>query len=479
MVNFKEYLDFILPDIKRVKGNSSTTKSTCLTSPRKDELRLSVWKEFITSAHDFVEGVPDFDLKDNPLQVFQLPSDVQTVSCEDQVTNICNLYIGYSMSTFFRALNQVKPEEQDCVYIFSPKDNSVLLKPDICIYQTSLGKPKKLVAAIEVKTPWALDIPEGNIVAKFESEKKLALERGDREPATTQRNDTKVHRVISQLWGYLSVNHLKYGVITTYSQTYFFRRPESTSQICQLEVSPGISVQGNLIAVFKAWYYFLNTLKQDFLYTSPYSPPKLLHKQVKTKKNKYEPIDIDLCQVYFNEPFAFGSSCSVTTGRVTLSSNELSNLDGNNFILKVFDGSKDSCAKSLFEREIFAYQTLEAIQGDTIPHFHCGLIASGFVFVIVLEKIAATKDCLSNVASDKVRLAYSKLHSLGVIHNDVAKRNVLDTSDSVRIVDFGRSLFCPLIKKSTLPVSWFLSVEEYQQAQQMDLDQVQLLTEAE
>jgi hypothetical protein len=47
------------------------------------------------------------------------------------------------------------------------------------------------------------------------------------------------------------------------------------------------------------------------------------------------------------------------------------------------------------------------------------------------------------------------------------------------MVDFGHSLFCSSIKKSTLPASWFLSVEEYQQAQLMELDQVQLLTEAE
>jgi hypothetical protein len=61
MVTFKEYLDFKLPDINRVKGNSSSTNTTSPTSssPWKDELRLSVWKEFIDSAHAFVEGVPD------------------------------------------------------------------------------------------------------------------------------------------------------------------------------------------------------------------------------------------------------------------------------------------------------------------------------------------------------------------------------------------------------------------------------------
>jgi hypothetical protein len=68
----------------------------------------------------------------------------------------------------------------------------------------------------------------------------------------------------------------------------------------------------------------------------------------------------------------------------------------------------------LFEREIFAYQTLETEK--------LSLSSIGFVFEIVLEKIAATKGVLSNVAIDKVRL-----------HNDVAKRNVFVTSDNKEV----------------------------------------------
>jgi serine/threonine protein kinase len=358
------------------------------------------------------------------------------------------------------------------IFRFYAKDNDVLLEPDLCVYRAN-GDVFKLAAVVEVKTPWAFDLPTGKLVEAFETEKRVAAQRGDDDPSSKNRADTKVTRVVSQLWGYLSANHLRYGVITTFSQTYFFRRMESSSSSAsRMEVTPAISLSSGPLPIYLAWFHFLTLLKDDFLYTSPFSSPMITRKSVKENCNQYEPIRIQLGQIYFDSPFAFGGSSSVTTGKISLVGAQFGN---KSFVLKVFDGSKDPEAKELFQREILAYQLLESLQGKCIPQFYCALIASEFVFILVLEKIENTLNTILVSTQGTLKDAFRGIHSCGVIQNDVALRNVLISNGGFRVVDFGRALFHISHFKTGLSESVFLDQESFDNARAEELDQVKLI----
>jgi hypothetical protein len=69
---------------------------------------------------------------------------------------------------------------------------------------------------------------------------------------------------------------------------------------------------------------------------------------------------MDLGQIYFDSPFAFGGCSSVTTGKVPLVGEDLSD---ESFV------QQWSEAKELFERGILAYQLIQSIQGKFISQF--------------------------------------------------------------------------------------------------------------
>jgi hypothetical protein len=377
-------LHFSVPSLSWRPDTISTTKTTVPLECPKDELILSTWTDFVHCAQKTLDDVADFELEKSSLDVFEeLEAPDLVVNCEDRVLNLFRNLIGEPLCS---ALNskELLWDTSSKKFRFYPKDSNVLLKPDLCLYKLS-GDALMLVAVVEDKSPWAFNVPFGNLVEAFEKEKRLAAQRGDDEPTSKNRMDTKVTRAVSQLWGYLSANHLKYGVITTFSHTYFFRRLESSSTAAScMEVTPAISVNNGPLPIYVAWFHFMNLLKEDFLYTSPFSSPLFTRKLVEWNVNQYEPIRIDLGQIYFESPFAFGGSSSVTTGKVSVVGEKFGD---KSFILKVFDGSKDPDAKALFDREIPAYQLLQSIQGKRIPHFYGALIASEFVYILVLEKL--------------------------------------------------------------------------------------------
>jgi hypothetical protein len=461
MVSFKEFLNFSVPPLQWESRNLTSTNATIPASPRKDELHLSLWSDFVSNAKNTVGELDDFDVAGSPLDVFRKART--RVTSEDQVAHVFN-NIGSALSQTYN--------ESDIS--FFPKDDSILLKPDLCVYKTLSTGDEVAIAAIEIKTPWAFDIPDGNIVDAYERQVSLASKCEYEDPFSKNVNDTKVIRAISQLWGYLAVNHLKYGVITTYSQTFFFRRiPTSTADTSKMEVTPAISVVDGLLPIFTAWYFFLTSSNNDFLYSSPYSSAVLSRKQIQVK-HRYEPIHIDLSQIYFNEPFAFGASCSITTGKVPIA---IANLGNKKYLFKVFDASKDMSAKFFFEREIIAYQALESIQGEIVPNFYCALIASGFVYILVLEKLDAGTNEVANITTERLEEAYKRMHSLGVIHHDVAKRNILALNDTFRIIDFGMSLFKRNHIPHVIPDKWLLDALQFESASRSEIEELSQLTQ--
>ncbi|KAI7827407.1 hypothetical protein BC939DRAFT_445123 [Gamsiella multidivaricata] len=83
----------------------------------------------------------------------------------------------------------------------------MIAQPD-CIFYQDTGQ---LLMAIEVKTKWVLS--SADLVRKYNDDvSALAQHRS---------LTNSVHLPVQQIFVYLSSNNLRYGVLTTYEQTWF------------------------------------------------------------------------------------------------------------------------------------------------------------------------------------------------------------------------------------------------------------------
>ncbi|KAI7817525.1 hypothetical protein BC939DRAFT_465619, partial [Gamsiella multidivaricata] len=83
----------------------------------------------------------------------------------------------------------------------------MIAQPDRIFYQDT----GQLLMAIEVKTKWVLS--SANLVRKYNDDVSVLAQH--RSPTNS------VHLPVQQIFGYLSSNNLRYGVLTTYEQTWF------------------------------------------------------------------------------------------------------------------------------------------------------------------------------------------------------------------------------------------------------------------
>jgi hypothetical protein len=168
-----------------------------------------------------------------------LPEEVDyddySVQTEGHVSLCLDRYVFQPLFNLFAS--------QDPRVRFQSFSNEALLKADYAIYLKNKSEPRMsaLKSLIEVKTPWAFpSVPEGDLATAFcqhQGGSNLS------ELVDKSNKSTKVIRAITQLWGYMTVNHFRYGVLTTYLDTYFVRLVEVDRQSC-LEISPAVRNKG-------------------------------------------------------------------------------------------------------------------------------------------------------------------------------------------------------------------------------------------
>ncbi len=119
---------------------------------------------------------------------------------------------------------------------------------------------------VEVKTFWALNLPDDLV---------SAIEKSG--------GEGKIAHAVQQVYGYMSVNHLKYGVLSTYEKTFFFRRVvvSEGQQQSILEVSGVVErdrTRKDGFTAMEAWMAFILLTDRDSFYSSPNSTPEMKSK---------------------------------------------------------------------------------------------------------------------------------------------------------------------------------------------------------
>ncbi|KAG0038649.1 hypothetical protein BGZ83_003028 [Gryganskiella cystojenkinii] len=452
-----------IPDLKKASVDDlkkAIKKELVLNTPSKD---LALWQVSIPIPED-----DDFAVKVDPaIESERLKASAQlfevfaTGLLDKTIHVIVRLPSGYCVNSH---CNVHQCLLQATVRIGAYSDIArVTGKPDrICYLRAS----QELRMLIEIKTIRALSC--NNLVTKYKEDMGLIAE--DRAPM----NPT--WRQVHQIFGYLCHNGLRYGILTTYNDTWFMRRDAGN-----LWISPSIRHDNTGPTVLQCYKYLMELTEQD--YTSPPPPPSpsqspppesppgddnnndsndgSYHEQKKHTRNRDQQhrgiitrSRNKIQQIFRQLPSGF----DVSVGKLNLQEFEVQELlgegrtgrvfraswKGEPVALKVCDLYKDSQYEDDILSEVGAYKALEVLQGVCIPHFKTAGYDGG-LFSIAMEIAGSPMevDKLSYRERLKIVNGLLLIHQRGIVHNDIRLDNILVHRDKngfqVRFVDFAQS----------------------------------------
>jgi hypothetical protein len=408
--------------------HSASTTRTFPATPRLDNVQVDVWEHFGDNVQKFMTEKLS-SLTTEPHESFEFASISRKVAIMDMTFNIVNevqsLFNEFYLHLVERAnflifghIVKLSPCKQACLH------------PDleIMLYK---GHERLTLAVAQVESPKTLPCDE-DLVTLFKEE-QMRLEpnpttfeflRQDDKVIKTQSKETRVSRAITQLWGYMTVNHLKYGLLTTFNNTFFFKR----LSIGKLEISRGIAVDDSKVPLVGALCYFTSLLLDSHLFTAQDFTPTLTRRHP-VLTSKYDVANVTIADFHFALPADFKA------GHVVLGQYA----EHKPTLLKILDSTQIG-RTAMFHTELTAYQRLEELQGICVPTFEQAYLMSNFLFCLALEDcgkpITATQ---LHTHYDLVVQALKMVHGKGVAHGDIALRNILldATETQVVLIDFG------------------------------------------
>ncbi|KAI3641289.1 hypothetical protein MIR68_000676, partial [Amoeboaphelidium protococcarum] len=129
--------------------------------------------------------------------------------------------------------------------------------PNMAVQLIVDSTSKDLIPA-EVNTMWAFDVGQ----ELFD----ILNDQGS--------SDYKVvYKVVSQIYGYMSINHCKYGILCTYDKFYFLKREGSQPRSTPLISKMVHRCSDGPITVIKDLSALILAACDDHFYSSPYSTP--------------------------------------------------------------------------------------------------------------------------------------------------------------------------------------------------------------
>ncbi|KAI9241658.1 MAG: kinase-like domain-containing protein [Podila humilis] len=336
-------------------------------------------------------------------------------------------------------------------------------KPDrICYIRTS----QELRMLIEIKTTQALSC--NNLVTKYMQDMDLIA--NDRAPTNP------IWRQVHQIFGYLCHNSLRYGILTTYNDTWFMKRDVGT-----LWISPSIRHDNTGPTLLQCYKYLMELTDQDYISpppppSPPQSPPPesppgddnsdgsnggSYHERKKRtrKRDQRHPGIVTRSRNKMQQIFRqLPSGFTVSVGKLGLQEFEIQELlgegrtgrvframwQGEPVALKICDLYKNPEYEDEILTEVAAYKALEALQGVCIPRFKTAGYDGG-IFAIAMEVAGSPMevDKLSYRERLKIVDSLSLIHQHGILHNDIRLYNVLvcrcDNGFHVHFIDFAQS----------------------------------------
>jgi hypothetical protein len=274
---------------------------------------------------------------------------------------------------------------------------------------------------------------------------------------------------LEQIYGYMTFNNNKFGILTNWQRAWFLRRAETPGCKNLEYFLVELHEPSAQISMLKAWVGMVLLANDDWLYASPStkaSPPPARHcRQPTTNWQEWNaaftaagqyhthpdpidhqypclPLDVRLCHfdcssARHGENAAVIAPCMVTAKLLNPSGSDLT------VICKVGDVSRDPELGNELEDEAHAYAVLQNLQGHVIPTLYGFYEMWGMLKLLALEPVGDAipeDENIDKKLRSKMKSALQHIHNAGWVHGDIARRNFCRTkSGDVFLVDLAMS----------------------------------------
>ena len=437
----QEVLKMTFPVVRKntISSSKNTTTSVAAKYPMSP-LMLLLWDDFSTNVQSFAAHVPNISL-DDPF----ILNEGESCSGEAGVHALGDYTLFKAIRILMKTLSN-HYEEEAFKNLFSFFSSCFIIKEGEFVNiegrgKKAIGDPDRLWTTagyslakliVEFKTPWSFGDVE-DIVSAYQRESNEWKQNPSQQKG-------KIMRAVEQTYIYMTLNRHRYGCLTTFNRTWFFKRVEDpvNPDTSLLYISPAISCSSiEPYTLTTAWLFILLTIDKDsgWLYSSPRSSavsiPSFSAGKRSFKQDRYNSIALDGL-FHWNNIIARSQAGAVATGQF---------MDVDNVVFKTIDVSKKEGGLDQFNHEVSIYRELEELQGDVIPRLIAYGNLGGLLQVIVLENVgkSITRE-QAEQKHDEINTALQRIHENGILHGDLRLPNILiDKENKVRIIDFGMS----------------------------------------
>jgi serine/threonine protein kinase len=281
--------------------------------------------------------------------------------------------------------------------------------------------------------------------------------------------DEKARMVIQQIYNYMGVNELRYGILATYDNHWFLRREHT-----ELWISKTIPLQSEFPPVLKAYAYLARQAKEEPQSLNPLRVPVPAHgdnnSRVLRSQSKNQSVNQQTTSSQQSSS-AFGTSSNIPVDQQKFSFADfkfkgilgegrsgktlLCEFRGDMIALKSVDLSKaPSYVLEEMQKEVEIYKDLADIQGKYIPKLVCyGYYGGGMSFVIGMTIVGTSLSEQKIKKQQKTRAikGLEAIHKHGILHNDIREENILINDNGIIfLIDFGMASRADVKKKRKL-----------------------------
>jgi predicted Ser/Thr protein kinase len=295
----------------------------------------------------------------------------------------------------------------------------------------------EIVAIVEEKGKWTT----GDVVNAYDATRACAS-------------------AVNQLYHYMRLNHRKYGILSSYENTWFAYRSQECT-VCEepqghetLYVSEGIFFTAQTPTVQQCLSYF-NTVVNHIHMVSPpasrrpsragsatqisrTSSPRLSRRTSLSREysNLSSEIQINEQPQYFDvDDFKFDTVLGEGRSKVYSDHYGFSRI-----ALKVADIAKHGEMLQELLNEVSVYEQLSVLQGNGIPRFVCHGFVEDVLYCVGVSICGTVANGFTEQQKQKLLETLKSIHESGILHNDIKKENILiDESGNPYIIDFGFS----------------------------------------
>ncbi|KAI8908092.1 hypothetical protein DFJ77DRAFT_433991 [Powellomyces hirtus] len=387
--------------------------STTTTTPRYPRTDLNTLASWQTFSADVATAKETWGVAQVPATAALGPFDPEPVTGEECVRLAIRTTVHKSL------LKCLAPLYDSPAFAIIGGNKHAIGLPDY-VYRSGPSTKPKLV--IEVKTDWA-----------FPQTAPILTEW----PSVRNNPRAKLTRVVHQLYGYMTFNHLRYGILTNYVQTWFFRRVDAGGG--RLEVTDAFPYT-NTKALLEAYLTVVVLAEHNWFYASPTSSSAPTRRTTippipSASSDPYTLQNVDVRAIHFSRGVDRSRVGVIVRGTYF----------GAPVVMKIVDASKQQEAAEELEWEVSVYEALASLSGSVIPR----LIA--YVEVWDMLQILVLEDCGENLGTYETNGGVlstlramcndclAQVNSLGFAHNDVKRENFVIANGVVRLIDLGQA----------------------------------------